>query len=133
MTFAELRQAVLQGGALNPDFFAEEATIQVPGIAQGLTVRCKITHTQATTARGPQIDNDGSLDEYERIAVLVSRDPSQPLSLPQKPAVGTHLFRSVSRDTDRRPFAFSGEVQFEGDQHAVYVFARPRRVAQGRR
>ena len=52
-----------------------------------------------------------------------------------KTTVSRLLARRLSResiDADRRPFTYRGEILFEGDQHAVYVFERARRAVQGK-
>ncbi len=135
MTFASLRQAVLQAHALSGDLFAEDVELTSGGGVR--TVRAKVTHQQTgprPSARGAAGEvAAGGFDERERIEVLVSRDPTFARSLPTRPQPGDKLQRSETRDSDRRAFAFAGDVVFEGDQHAVYVFERPRRVAQGKR
>lgn len=131
MTFAALRQTVLQAGALSTSFFAEvvEFTAATGEISE---ITVKITHEQLNPK--PARSRDGNnVDELERILVLVSRDSEYAGgAMITKPNPGEQLRRSEARDADRRPFAFAGEVSFEGDQHAVYVFQRPRRYVQGR-
>lgn len=127
MTFAEHRQRVLQACALSSDFFAETVTIGTQ------EVRAKITHESLLASGKPRPVDQGTrtVAEYERIMVLVSRNADEAQSLPVRPQPGDKLVRSSARDPDQRPFQFAGDVEFEGDQHAVYYFQRPRRVAQG--
>jgi hypothetical protein len=139
MSFAALRQTVLQAHALSTDYFAEDVEIDGEDGAPR-AVRVKIEHEQMgpsssnrTSSRKLGDERDrGTFDERERIRVLVSRDPTQAKSYTGRPQPGASLSRSQARDPDRRPFVFLGEVVYEGDQHAVYVFERPRRIAQGR-
>lgn len=138
MTFATLRQSVLQNGALA--FFGELVDFTRRS-GQVATPKVKITHRQSGPQNdgrrqaGPQRNN--TIDELEQIEVLVSRDPTfvddagTALALTDKPDPGDTLCRSAARDSDRRPFMFTGEIVFEGDQHAVYVFQRPRRFLAG--
>lgn len=127
MTFAEHRQRVLQACALNSDLFAEDVEIGAR------TVRAKVTHESLLATGKPPPRDQGSrtVSEFERILVLVSRDPEEADSLPDRPQPAETLLRSAARDKDRRPYQFAGDVEFEGDQHATYYFQRPRRVAQG--
>lgn len=135
MTFAALRQTVLRAHALSTDRYAE--TVELTTATATREVRAKVTHRQLgprgqTRSAMPGDDRRGTYDEREQIEVLVSRDASWELSLPSRPQATEELRRSESIDPDRRPFTFRGEVLFEGDQHAVYVFERPRRIGQGR-
>lgn len=138
MTFATLRQTILRKGALNTAFFAElgSLTRRATGAAEDYTV--KVTHRQAGSQglslrqAGPMKQN--TVDEMEQIEVLFTRDPSfEGGGLIRKPDPGDQFIRTTARDSDRRPFIFGGEVVFEGDQHAVYVFQRPRRTVTGGR
>jgi hypothetical protein len=99
------------------------------------TVRAKVTHESLLQSGKPQPTNNGTrtVAEFERVMVLVSRVASYEKSLPVRPQPGESLLRSADRDSDRRPFQFAGDVEFEGDVHAVYYFQRKRRVAQGGR
>lgn len=137
MSFAELRQTVLQENALNTAYFAEVATF-TDRLGADRPVTVKIAHRQAgpqgvsLRQAGPMRQN--TVDELEQIEVLFSRDPSfAGGGLVKKPDSGDTFLRSQARDADRRPFVFAGEVVFEGDQHAVYVFQRPKRVVTGTR
>ena len=138
MTFAALRQAVLQGGALSSALFAEDVTITAPGDgAEPASVRVKIEHDDMVRRRrgGTASGNESSqltFDTRERIRVTVSRDVNYVGGLAERPAPAATLVRSEARDPNQTPFAFRGEIVFEGDQHAVYVFERPRRIAQGK-
>lgn len=143
MSFAALRQAVLQGGALSSDLFAEDVTIQEPGDeAEEVTVRVKLEHDDMIRRRrgGTASGNESiamTVDTRDRVVVTLSRDASWEFAYPQRPAVGAKLVRAESRDPrdgegNPRPYAYRGEVVFEGDQHAVYVFERPRRITQGK-
>lgn len=138
MTFATMRQTVLQNGTL---YFFGELVDVVRRSGQTSSPKVKISHRQS----GPQNDSrrqagparSNTVDELEQIEVTVSRDPTfvdtagNCLAMTEKPDPGDTLCRAVTRDADRRPFSFSGEIAFEGDQHAVYVYQRPRRFAQG--
>jgi len=138
MTFAVLRQNVLQKGTLS--FFGELVDFTRRGGTTS-TPKVKISHRQS----GPQSDSrrqagpqrNNTVDELEQIEVTVSRDATfvdgagTCLAMVDKPDPGDTLCRAPARDSDRRPFMFSGEIVFEGDQHAVYVFQRPRRFAAG--
>jgi hypothetical protein len=135
MTFAALRQTVLRAHALSTDRFAE--TVELTTAAETLQVRAKITHRQLGPRGGarsamPGEDRRGTYDEREQIEVLVSRDASWEFALPTRPQPTDGLRRAVAIDPDQRPFTFRGEVIHEGDQHAVYVFERPRRIGQGK-
>jgi hypothetical protein len=132
MTFAELRRAVLNANTLSTDFWAEDVEVD------GATCRVKIETAQLgkqiQQPAGNQIPSENTLDEMERIRVTFSRDPSFEFGgLAKKPNVGTGLLRGADRDADRRLFTFGGEVEQEGDLHAVYIFQRPRRVSQGKK
>jgi hypothetical protein len=143
MSFADLRQTVLQGGVLNSDLFAEDVTIKSPEEgAEPATVRVKLEHDDMIRRRrgGTASGNESmqmTFDTRERIVVTLSRDAGFAGGLAVRPLVGTTLVRGDDRDppgeTDKpRAFAFRGEIVFEGDQHAVYVFERPRRLVQGK-
>lgn len=135
MTFAALRQTVLRAHALSTERFAE--TVELTTATETREVRAKVTHRQlgprgATRSAMPGEDRRGTYDEREQIEVMVSRDASWAFSLPTRPQPTEELRRGVTIDADQRPFTFRGEVLFEGDQHAVYVFERPRRIGQGK-
>jgi hypothetical protein len=147
MSFAELRQAVLQGGALSSDLFAEDVTITPPQEgAEPVTVRAKIEYDDMIRRRrgGTAGGNESvhmTLDTRDRIRVTVSRDATYAKALPERPLLAATLVRAedlaaaAAGDSDSekpRQFAFRGEIMFEGDQHAVYIFERPRRLAQGK-
>jgi len=135
MTFAALRQTVLRAHALSTDRFAEP--VDFTTAAETREVRAKITH-RALGPRGgtrsamPGQDSRGTYDEREQIEVMVSRDASWEFALPTRPQPTDGLRRAIAIDPDQRPFTFRGEVIHEGDQHAVYVFERPRRIGQGK-
>lgn len=129
MTFAEHRHRVYQATVLSLDFFAEAVEIG------GRAVRAKIAY-ESQLARGKAgkgNEQQRTVDENDRILVSVSRDASWEFGLPTRPRQGTALRRAVERDPDVRPFQFQGEVEFEGDVSACYIFQRPRRNAQGGR
>jgi len=139
MSFAALRQRVVQAHLVNLARFGETVQIGAPDDAGNLLeVRVKIEHDTLLNRKGNTMAGSGNesrqstLDERERIQVTVSRDPAWPYAYPRRPAPATALYRSEARDVDRRPFTFRGEIVYEGDQHAVYVFERPRRVVQGK-
>jgi|GEM_PF-3795476 len=136
MTFAELRQSIYQATVLSTDFFAEDCEYRLATNQPPKTIRAMISHSQDTSARAGTLSvgmkSDGTVDEFERIEVCVSRDPNYEGSLPERPRAGSLLHRSPERDSDRRPFAFAA-VKYEGDQHAIYIFQRATRVAQGGR
>ena len=129
VTFAELRQTVLTSHSLGEDRFAEDVEIG------SRTVRAKVTHESPLQSGKPKPTNSGTqtVAEFERVMVLVCRVATAEKSLPQRPQPGETLFRAADRDPDTRPFQFAGDVEFEGDVHAVYYFQRPRRVVQGGR
>lgn len=138
MSFAQLRQTVLQAHCLGTDRFAEDVEMDGED-GNAKTVRAKIEHEQAgprSSSRGVRaagrMEQRGTFDERERIRVTVSRDPTFAKAYPSRPQPATALYRAEAIDVDRRPFTFLGEVVFEGDQHACYIFERPRRTAQGR-
>lgn len=135
MSFAQLRQTVLRAHALSTDRFAEDVELIDAG-ADARTVRVKITHEQAGPRRGSRqaaSDNQrGTFDERERIEVYCSRDASWEYAIATRPQPACELRRAEAIDADTRPFTFLGAVIHEGDQDAVYVFERPRRVIQGR-
>jgi hypothetical protein len=106
-------------------------------------VRVKIEHDDMIRRRrgGTASGNESmqmTFDTRERIRVTVSRDADfAGGGYPTRPVPGATLVRSEARDpageSDKpRAFAFRGEIVFEGDQHAVYVFERPRRFSQGK-
>lgn len=135
MSFAELRQTVLQHHMLSTAYFAED--LEYTTATATLAVRGKVIHRQqgprgGTRSPMPGEDRRGTYDEREQIEVDVSRDPAWEYSMPRRPQATEELRRAEAIDPDRRPFTFRGEVMFEGDQHAVYVFERPRRIAQGK-
>jgi hypothetical protein len=135
VSFATLRQTVLRAHALSTDRFAEDVELIDAG-ADARTVRVKITHEQSGPRKGSrQAASDqqrGTFDERERIEVLCSRDASWEAAIATRPQPACELRRAEAVDADTRPFTFVGEVIYEGDQHAVYLFERPRRVIQGR-
>jgi len=139
MTFAALRQTVLQANCLSGDRFGETVEIGAPGSPETKqNVKCKIEHEQLGPRSGRRTNGPGNeliggtIDTRERIQVTLSRDASWQYSYPTRPAVATPLNRSASIDADRRPFTFRGEVIYEGDQHATYVFERSSRASQGK-
>jgi hypothetical protein len=134
MSFAALRQKCLQAHALGNDRYAEDLTLTSTD-GEERVVRAKVTHSQIGspgTGKTAGAMLESTFEELERIEVLVSRDVSYAKSLPTRPQPGTGLNRDESLDDDGRPFSFAGEVVYEGDQHAVYIFQRPRRIVQGR-
>lgn len=134
MTFASLRQTILQKNTLSTAFFGEVATLtRLSGVSG--EVQVKVAHRQqgprgGRRQAGPM--RTSTVDELEEIEVLFTRDASfAGGGLARKPDPGDQFLRAAARDADRRPFVFAGEVVFEGDQHAVYVFQRPRRMVGG--
>jgi hypothetical protein len=139
MTFAALRQTVLQAHCLASDRFAETVQIGAAENPEQLQdVTAKVEHEQLGPRSGRRTNGPGNellggtLDERERIRVTVSRDPLFAGSYVSRPPPATPLYRAAAVDADRRPFTFRGEVLFEGDQHAVYIFERARRSVQGK-
>jgi hypothetical protein len=135
MTFATLRQKVLQSHVLNASRFGEEVELGAPdGSGELLSVRALIEHDVYRAARrlGSSDQMQGTFDERERIRVTLSRDVTWGLAYPSRPPTACPLHRSEEVDADRRPFTFRGDVVHEGDQHAVYIFERPRRAVQGK-
>lgn len=120
---------MLQAHTLGEDRFAEDVEIE------SRTVRVKIAHESLLQSGKPRPQNTGTqtVAEFERILVSVSRDPSYEKSLPNRPQPGDRLTRGSDRDSTGVPYVFNGDVEFEGDQNAVYYFQRPRRVVQGGR
>jgi hypothetical protein len=136
MSFAALRQTVLQAHALSSERFGELVQIGSPGDdATLIDVAAKCEVVPPWMRRSGGNDNDrrqGTLDEREWLKVTVSRDPAFANAYPTRPQPTASLYRDATKDADRRPYTFRGEVVFEGDQHAVYIFERVRKVAQGR-
>lgn len=135
MTFAELRQTVLQQHTLSTDFFGEEVQIDAQdGSGTLVSATVLVEHEEWRPARrtGADDQRQGTFDERERIRVTVSRDANFAGAYQSRPLPACRLFRAESIDADRRPFTYRGEVAYEGDQHAVYLFERPRRAAQGK-
>lgn len=133
MSFLTFRRNSLHNNTLSLKFFGEDAVLTRRS-NQNLPLRCKVTHRQAGNVVGRQAGqaHPNTVDELEQIEVLFSRDASWEFGgLATKPDPGEQLLRSPERDADRRPFLFAGEVMFEGDIHAVYVFQRPKRFVQG--
>jgi hypothetical protein len=130
MTFAALRQTVLRANALSTDRFAED--LELTTASDTLTIRAKVTHRQLGPRGQTRSAMPGTYDEREQIEVLVSRDATWPFALPTRPQPTDELRRAEAIDPDRRPFTFRGEVLYEGSEHAVYVFERPRRIGQGK-
>jgi hypothetical protein len=135
MSFAELRQTVLQAHTLSLDYFGEQVEIDAQDGSEGLvTATVKIEHEEWRPARrtGADDQRQGTFDERERIRVTVSRDPTFEGAYQSRPLPACRLYRAAAIDADRRPFTYRGEVAYEGAQHAVYLFERPRRAAQGK-
>jgi hypothetical protein len=136
VSFADLRQTVLQSHALNPAFFAETVQIGSPDDPDNLlNVVAKCEDVPQWMNRGTDGQNEtrrGTFDQREWLRVTLSRDATKPNSYPGRPQPATPLYRSEARDADRRPFTFRNNIVYEGDQHAVYIFERPRRVGQGK-
>lgn len=124
--FQTVRTSALKAGLLNTDFFAEEVTFQPAGRqSRGVTV--KISHEQEAQ---PQTN---TLDQTEKILVRAMLDESDVDCGGIADAMaGDLLHRSITRDPDRRPFVFTGEIRQRGLTSAQYVFERRRRVTQGR-
>jgi hypothetical protein len=136
VSFADLRQTVLQAHCLNTAYFAEMVQIGAPDDSDTLlNVRAKCEDVPQWMNRNTDGQNEarrGTFDQREWLRVTVSRDPNQANSYPSRPQPATPLYRAAARDGDRRPFTFRNNIVFEGDQHAVYIFERPRRVGQGK-
>jgi hypothetical protein len=139
LSFAALRQTVLRAHCLSSDRFAELVQIGSPANPASLQqVKAKIEHEQLGPRSGRRTNGPGNelmggtLDERERIQVTVSRDAEWTYAYPSRPAPATPLYRGAAIDSDRRPYTFRGEVLFEGDQHAVYIFERARRSVHGK-
>jgi hypothetical protein len=136
MSFADLRQTVIQGHALNPAYFGELVQIAAPDDSGTLLdVAAKVEAVPPWMRRGTDGDNEGrrgTVDQRDWLRVTVSRNSQFANNYQHRPQPATELYRSEARDPDRRPFTFRGMIVYEGDQHAVYIFERPRRVAQGR-
>lgn len=128
MSFADLRRSALEFGALSTGLFAELVTITNPGGA-ARQVTAKIEHDSPRDRARREFD---TVDTMERIRVTVQLGTEE-YRLPSRPQPSATLVRSDARDPEGKPFQFGDEIVYEGDTHAVYVFARPRRVTQGRR
>lgn len=136
MSFAELRQTVLEHHALSTEYFAEEGQVGAPDDSRDLmTVVFKVdTFYETRRGLGANPANEsrrGTMHERERIKVTWSRNPATAKSYPGRPQIGTVLYRPEPKDKNRNPFTFRGEVAYEDDQEATYVFERPRVVSQG--
>lgn len=126
MSFAELRQHVLENTLLATNYFAEEGSY-VPHGGSSRRVNCHVRFRRQTTT------NDGTRDEQEIIEVLVGRDPTnQTIGGIDRPQSGERFYRSPSRDPDCRPYTFTGEILDEAANKWRLVFSRRRRTAQGR-
>lgn len=139
MSFAALRQTVLQAHCLSSDRFGETVQIGAPANPDELQdAVAKIEHEQLGPRSGRRTNGPGNellggtLDARERIRVTLSRDAMFAGGYTSRPAPACPLYRAAAVDADRRPFTFRGEVLFEGDQHAVYVFERASRSVQGK-
>lgn len=133
MSFADTRRQVLHNYTLSTDYFGEDAQL-IRRNKQVVPVRVKVTHRQAGNilSNTAGVRPGSSQDEKERIEVVFSRDTTWEFGgIDRKPDTGEEFMRSDSRDKDRRPFQFAGEVVFEGDVHAVYVFERQRGMVKG--
>jgi hypothetical protein len=128
MSFADLRRSALEFGALSTDLFAELVAITNPG-GTPRQVTVKIEHDNPRDRARREFD---TVDTMERIRVTVQLGTDD-YRLPSRPQPSATLVRSDARDPEGKPFQFADEIAYEGDTHAVYVFARPRRVTQGRR
>jgi hypothetical protein len=136
MSFADLRQTVLAAHTLSTDYFGELVTIDAPDDSgTQLTAAVKIEAVPPWTPRMSGGNNDrrhGTLGEREWLRVTLNRNPLAANCYPGRPQLAAALYRAKARDADRRPFTFRGEIVFEGDQHAVYIFERPRIGSQGK-
>lgn len=126
MTFAALRQTVIQATLFGLDWFAENVTLRTaPGTES--TARVKIEQETRPPQRGDKPsamrDNDGA----ERIRVVVCRDATFDGAVTDRPAVGSALIRSADKDPDVRPYLFTGECLAFCDTHATYVYHRARK------
>lgn len=135
MSFADIRRHTLHNHTLNPDHFGEDATFTSQRPRADVPVRVKVTmrqtgNTTSATNAGNRPSNNQ--DEKEKIEVVFSRDGSWEFGgLTRKPEYGDKFQRSEARDPDRRAYQFAGEIVFEGDVHAVYVFERERSYVKG--
>jgi hypothetical protein len=136
MTFADLRQTVVKNFALSADFFGETVQIDSPDDSDTpLEVNVKLEAVPPWMRRATDGLNEqrrGTIDEREWLRVMFSRNADDVNAYPTRPAIACKLVRDSARDPDPRPYTFRGEVVYEGDQHAVYIFERPRRFSQGR-
>lgn len=127
MSFADLRRLGLRFGATSTEQFAELVTIA--DYTGSHEVNAKIEHDNPRDRNRRESD---TVDTMERIRVTVEIG-SDSLQLPKRPQPAATLMRSAAHDPEQKPFQFADEIVFESDVHAVYIFSRPRRIAQGRR
>lgn len=132
MTFAALRQHVLETTALSTDWFGEDAACLVPGDAV-ITLTVKVEWLDKAKRPGSQPQARQQVDTAEKIRVMISHDPDCSGGyLRETPLVGTRLTRSESVDADVRPWVYAGEAIARTPLFGVYVFERARRNLDAR-
>lgn len=136
MDFAALRQHVTAQTSLSTDWFAEDVTWATrDGTTSTKTVKIEYESKprggdggQRNTLAQTQADND------ERIRVVVSTDATFAGGyIDAVPDIGTKVTRAAARDSDERPFVFTGQVIARGEYSLTLLFQRARRVYDGRR
>ncbi len=136
MSFEVLRRHCQQSTVFSTDYFGEVVRLEEPGKAEvELTVNCqqsaKLTNRQYGGAK-PSAKAD--VDSSERLRVVISHDETFAGGfLADAPQVGSLLYRGEERDTDVRPWIYTGEVAERNWDHGVYIFARSKRACDGRR
>ena len=126
MTFAELRRAVLQGGPLSTDYFAEEVTYTPRGGSpRTVTVKIEMETRPRRDERRPAAAMQR--DESQRIRVVISRETNwSGGGVASTPLIGDMITRASGRDADTRPWVYAGETVAESELSATYVFERAR-------
>lgn len=136
MSFQALRRHCQQSTVLSTDYFGEVVRLEEPGKAEvELTVNCQ--QSAKLTSRGyggAKPSARGDVDASERLRVVISHDETFAGGfLADAPQVSTLLWRGEERDTDVRPWTYTGEVVERNWDHGVYIFARAKRPIDGRR
>lgn len=127
MTFRELRQTILEDVWLDTERYAEQVLFLPEGEPQRpVTAHVRFRQRDAGGSQGTQTED-------EVIEVLVTRDPTHATKGGiDRPRSGDRLTRSPSRDPDRRPFVFTGEIVEAHEHKWRLVFRRRKTTIQGR-
>jgi len=122
--FRSLKEEIVNDTILNTFWFAEEVRYTpVSGNARTITV--KISQNQDA-----EFDDAGDEELRDRIEVKVRKDATLGISDPQ---LGDMLTRSVSRDSDRRPYVYSGEKPQITETHWTLMYWRHKRTGRSPR